>query len=230
VEGGAIGVAGHSTVKNGIGVLGANSTTSGGNVAVWGQVMSPEGTAGMFINFGGGNIIVGRGVDAAEKFSVDASGSVHSAGNIFAAGTINAFSPFADVAERIEARELLKPGDVVEIDPDSAGRFRKVRSAFSTAVAGIVSTAPAITLSNSGSVDRPGSDSRPVLALVGRVPVRANDEGGQIRVGDLLTSSPTIGVAMRCADRLACAGAIVGKALQPLTNRAGVIEVLVTLQ
>src|SRR5207253_2766282 len=50
VDGSAIGVAGHSTVKNGIGVLGANTTTTGGNVAVWGQVMSPEGTAGMFIN------------------------------------------------------------------------------------------------------------------------------------------------------------------------------------
>ena len=68
------------------------------------------------------------------------------------------------------------------------------------------------------------------LALVGRVPCKVDATYGPIAVGDLLTTSPTPGHAMRCDDRLACLGAILGKALEPLDTGTGVILVLVTLQ
>ncbi len=52
--------------------------------------------------------------------------------------------------------------------------------------------------------------------------------------GDVLcatdAASGTAGHAMRCRDRAACAGAIVGKALEPLATGVGVIRAIVMLQ
>jgi hypothetical protein len=67
---------------------------------------------------------------------------------------------------------------------------------------------------------------RPLLALIGRVPVRATTENGPIRVGDLLTSASKPGYAMRCGSAEKCEGAIIGKALEPLEEGEGLILVL----
>lgn len=67
---------------------------------------------------------------------------------------------------------------------------------------------------------------RPLLALLGRVPVKATTENGPIRVGDLLTSSSKPGYAMRCENTQKCEGAIIGKALEALEDEEGVIVML----
>jgi hypothetical protein len=67
---------------------------------------------------------------------------------------------------------------------------------------------------------------RPLLALLGRVPVKATTENGPIRPGDLLTSASKPGYAMRCEDIHRCEGAIIGKALEALDEGGGVILVL----
>ncbi len=67
---------------------------------------------------------------------------------------------------------------------------------------------------------------RPLLALLGRVPVKATTENGPIRVGDLLTSSSRPGYAMRCSDATKCEGAIIGKALEPLNQNEDLILML----
>ena len=48
--------------------------------------------------------------------------------------------------------------------------------------------------------------------------------------GDLLTTSPTQGHAMKAADHVKAFGAIIGKALKPLREGRGMIPVLVALQ
>lgn len=48
--------------------------------------------------------------------------------------------------------------------------------------------------------------------------------------GDLLVTSSTPGYAMKGTDRNRMLGAVVGKALEPLSDGKGVIQVLVTLQ
>jgi hypothetical protein len=184
-------------------------------------VLSPDATAAVFRNRAGGNLIVAQsGPEDHFKFQVTGAGDVHAAGQFYA-GT--AF----DIAERIDTMEALEPGDVVEIDPERAGQFRKVRDAFSTRAAGVVSTKPAVTMGNAGN---PNADKRPVLALAGRVPVKVSNEAGAIQIGDLLTASSTRGVAMRCAEKTKCMGAIVGKALSALDSATGTVEMLVTLQ
>ena len=72
-----------------------------------------------------------------------------------------------------------------------------------------------------------GERSAPLLALIGRVPVKATTENGPIRPGDLLTSASKPGYAMRCGDVAQCEGAIIGKALEALDKSEGVILMLV---
>ena len=55
-------------------------------------------------------------------------------------------------------------------------------------------------------------------------------ENGPIQIGDLLVSSSIPGHAMKGTDRNRMLGAVVGKALEPLSQDTGIIQVLVTLQ
>jgi M6 family metalloprotease-like protein len=68
---------------------------------------------------------------------------------------------------------------------------------------------------------------RPLLALLGRVPVKATTENGPIGPGDLLTSASKAGYAMRCKSAAVCEGAIIGKALEALDNGDGFILMLI---
>jgi subtilisin family serine protease len=155
-------------------------------------------------------------------------------GNVYAAGSFN--SGGADVAEYILASEPLEPGDVVELDPHNPKHYRKVQEPYSPLVAGVISTAPGFVLgakhlSLALSVNGEGRGEvepgeRPLLALLGRVPVKATTESGPIRPGDLLTSASKPGYAMRCEDIHRCEGAIIGKALEALDKGEGVILVL----
>jgi len=155
------------------------------------------------------------------------TGDVHAVGAFYGAGF---YSGSADVAEHINVSEPVEPGDVVEIDPEKPGYFRKARGAYSRLVAGVISSDPGVVLgSNSDPVEGQG-DSRPVLALAGRVPVKATTENGPIRVGDLLVASSKPGYAMRCTDPASAVGAVIGKALEPLEEGEGMIMVQVTLR
>ena len=133
----------------------------------------------------------------------------------------------ADVAEFISGSSFLNPGDVVEIDTDHPGKFRLSSRPNSSAVAGVISTDPGV------SMNAPGAESQtmtgPQLALAGQVPVKATIEGGPISAGDLLVSASTPGHAMRAPDA-PLPGTIIGKALDSLTASQGVIEMLVMLR
>jgi len=164
------------------------------------------------------------------KFRVEKDGDVYADGTYYCSdGAVHVGS--ADVAERINTSEWVEPGDVVEIDPDHPGFFRKPRSPYSTKVAGIISTSPGVVLGNTfdAKADK-WEDNRPVLAIAGRVPVKATTENGPIQIGALLVSSSTPGVAMKGSDRSACLGATIGKAMEPLESGTGVIMVQVMLR
>jgi hypothetical protein len=48
-------------------------------------------------------------------------------------------------------------------------------------------------------------------------------------VGDMLTTSPTVGHAMKAADATQAFGSIIGKALSPLPDGQGLVPILITL-
>ena len=168
-------------------------------------------------------------IESSEKMSSDAV-SVSSDGSAWsrrayfsASGGFNT-GRGADLAERIDTTEPLEAGDLVEIDPQAPGLYRKTRGPDSGLAIGVVASVPAIRLSNRP----PGAekDRRPLLSLMGRVPVKATTENGPIRIGDLLVSSSTSGSVMRCALPDDCDGKLVGKALEALQGGDGVIEML----
>jgi hypothetical protein len=53
---------------------------------------------------------------------------------------------------------------------------------------------------------------------------------GAIAVGDLLTTSPTVGHAMKAADPRRAFGAVLGKALRPMPSGRGLLPILIALQ
>ena len=73
------------------------------------------------------------------------------------------------------------------------------------------------------------TDNRPLLALVGKVPVKVSAENGPIHIGDLLVASSTPGHAMRAGSNPA-PGTVIGKALDNLESGTGVILLLINLQ
>jgi len=51
-----------------------------------------------------------------------------------------------------------------------------------------------------------------------------------VKIGDLLTSSTTPGCAMRAADPARAFGAVIGKALTPLDDGEGLVDMIISLQ
>lgn len=155
----------------------------------------------------------------AAVFRVDTTGRMFSDATVYAA----AFETGeADIAEWVSVSGVVDPGDVLELDPRRTATYRRSNRPCSLLVAGVVSTAPGVTLGGDGA------EGEALLALVGIVPVRVTNEGGPILPGDLLVTSSTPGYAMRWSGTEPCPCSLVGKALEPMTEESGVILVLLT--
>ena len=76
---------------------------------------------------------------------------------------------------------------------------------------------------------QPG-DTRKPIALLGKVFCKADAEYGAIEIGDLLTTSPTPGHAMKATDSTRAPGAVIGKALRALGSGQGLVPLLIALQ
>lgn len=120
-----------------------------------------------------------------------------------------------------------EPGAVVVITND--GALRESEKAYDKRVAGVVSGAgeyrPGILLDR-----RCSPDSRVPVALAGKVCCKVDAGYGAIEVGDLLTTSPSRGCAMKALEQHKAFGAVLGKALASLESWQGIIPVLVALQ
>lgn len=207
-------------------VKGIATASTGSALGIFGEVSSPGGAAGYFLNRNGGNIIVGHtGInDTLSVFRVDSTGRVFADGGFQPNG--------ADFAESMAVtgdRAKYAAGDLLVIDPTASRSLALAQQPYSTLVAGIYSTKPGL-LGATRKVDEPAPESEVPLAVVGIVPCKVTAENGAIRIGDLLVTSSTAGHAMKGTDRSKMLGAVVGKALEPLKEGKGVIQVLVTLQ
>jgi hypothetical protein len=135
----------------------------------------------------------------------------------------------ADCAEDFDIAELsnAEPGTVMVLDAE--GALKPSDRPYDKRVAGVISGAgnykPGLIL------DKQKSDkNRMPIALMGKVYCKVDASYGAIEVGDLLTTSPTSGHAMRANDPLQAFGAVIGKALRPLATGQDLIPILIALQ
>jgi hypothetical protein len=153
-------------------------------------------------------------------------------GNLEVTGNITCFDvrlSGADCAENFEiaGTGVVDPGSVMVVD--EAGTLAPCRDAYDRKVAGVISGAgefkPGLILGAGESL----SNKQPI-ALVGRAYCKVTAREHPIAVGDLLTTSPVPGHAMKADDRARAFGAVIGKALQPLAEGVGMIAILIALQ
>jgi hypothetical protein len=225
VSTGWMGVYGKSdSTTGGAGVMGEGSTAPGviGTSQTWmgvyGKTASTVGGAGvMGESTGTGAGVYGKGGRVAGYFE----------GDVEVTGDIRLTN--ADCAEDFDigVDEFVTPGTVMVLGDD--GALFPSQRAYDKCVAGVVSGGggykPGIVL------DKNRSDgNRQPIALLGKVYCLVDAACGAIEVGDLLTTSPTAGHAMKAADPFKAFGAVIGKALGPLKEGQRLLPILIALQ
>ncbi len=210
------GVVGESKSPTNAGVYGSSDW-----VGVWGISNNFHGVAGQ-ANSPNGAGVYGKGTRAGQ-FD----------GDVAVNGTLNVKVDIvlqnADCAEEfdIASCDSVDPGTVMVLAAE--GALRPSFEAYDKRVAGIVSGAgdyqPGIVLDR-----QPEAGNRQPIALMGKVFCKVDARYGPVEIGDLLTTSPTPGHAMKAADPLKAFGSVIGKALRPLEGGQGLIPVLVSLQ
>jgi len=136
----------------------------------------------------------------------------------------------ADCAEEFDVEgstTSIEPGTVMRIG--DGGALLPSSSSYDKRVAGIVSGAgayrPGIVLDKVR-----GQCERVPLALTGKVYCKVDATYAPVEIGDLLTTSPTLGHAMKAVDPSQAFGAVIGKALHSLPSGQGLIPVLIAQQ
>ena len=203
------GAAGAGVVGIGSGFDGVRGTTDSKNAAGVCGINTNGGIAGKF------------------QGDVEIDGSITGVNNIAVTNDITLTG--ADCAEQFDVAEAqrLEPGTVVVFE--DGGTIRESCEAYDKRVAGVVSGAgeyrPAIVL------DKRTSDrERTTVALIGKVCCKVDADYAPIKVGDLLTASPTPGHAMKASDPYRAFGAVIGKALASFQSGRGLVPVLVALR
>lgn len=227
------GQAGSITVRSNalVEVFGVNGNT--GEVILRGVNAPGQGAPRIRLDPGGANIWVGghgqdgdivlfhqdeNATDDATKATIHLNGS---AGDIVLRN--------ADCAEDfdVEESEAAEPGTVMVLAEE--GKLRRSDGAYDKKVAGVISGAgdyrPGIVLDRQSS-----RGNRQPVALVGKAYCKVDALYSPVEVGDLLTTSPTPGHAMKADDPLKAFGAVLGKALRPLAAGRGLIPILIALQ
>lgn len=217
------GVVGESTT--GVGVRGVSET----NEAVHAETNSPNVAAIAAFNLNPNG--TGAAIFAQKKGDQGHAGFFD--GNVWVSGelTVGKYITLAnaDCAEDFDVAGAVKvePGTVMVLGNE--GALSESQHAYDKRVAGVISGAgdykPGIVLDKQQT-----SGNRQPIALLGKVFCKVDAQFGAIEVGDLLTTSPTPGHAMKTSDPFKAFGAVIGKALRPLTDGQGLIPILIALQ
>jgi hypothetical protein len=172
-----------------------------------------------------GLVQIGNGPSGKEKLTVHGDAKVEGTLSV----TTDILLEGADCAEHFTIADIsgVEPGTVMIIDDECA--LKPCQSAYDKRAAGVVSGGgnyrPGIILDQQAHIE-----GRLPIALVGKVFCKVDAEFGAIEPGDILTTSPTPGHAMKASDPMQAFGAVIGKALRPLARGRGEIPILVALQ
>jgi hypothetical protein len=202
----------------------------GGLAGVFGASDVGAGVVGYSRNQGSFGVIAFGGIRASaidHPTSGEFNGKVQVNGDIQVTGDV--FLQGADCAEQFDVIGVhaIEPGAVMVID--EGGALRLSEQPYDNKVAGVVSGAgsyrPGIVLDKQDA-----QEQRLAIALTGKVFCKVDAQYAPIAVGDLLTTSPSPGCAMKATDGSRSFGTVIGKALRPLEGGQGLIPILVALQ
>ncbi|BDT90201.1 hypothetical protein IFM12275_01770 [Nocardia sputorum] len=136
----------------------------------------------------------------------------------------------ADAAEEFEVANAAEVASGMVMVLGENGKLNPCSSAYDQAVVGVVSGAgryrPGIVFDRGEK----SNDHRVPISVMGKVACRVDAKYGNIRVGDLLTTSPNPGYAMKAADQARAFGTIIGKALGSLDEGNDLVPMLIGLQ
>ncbi|MBI4280888.1 S-layer family protein [Candidatus Uhrbacteria bacterium] len=132
-----------------------------------------------------------------------------------------------DLAEFYPASEPVEAGDLLVVDSSLDLRVKKAPAGQADMLLGIASRTPAIAIEEgwfgAGGV-RQRDPLKPLVALVGRVPIKVTNENGSIEPGDPLTASRTLaGYAMKATEP----SYVVGIALEHFMDSQGKVRAFV---
>ena len=247
ITGFGLAIFGQSTADFGIGVVGSvggeggfgvEGIASGGNgVGLYGEATADGSTGVKGLGFSQGGYFESTGLSYGS--GIVAKGGPSGSAAVFIGNVtirdrdtnevVIELGKGLDYAEGFDVSDVepLEAGTVLIIDPENPGELRRSTLAYDTRVAGIIAGA-----NDLGSGVRLGAEGfEHDVALAGRVYCKADATEAGIRPGDLLTTSPIPGHAMKASDADRARGAILGKAMEPLdAGRTGQILVLVGLQ
>ena len=197
----------------------ATDTTNYFSFGGWGTfgIDAVDVPNGRFVVENSGNVGIGTNAPATK---LHVAGDVTVTGDVLLAG--------ADCAEDFDVIGTLpEPGTVVVIDEN--GTLHESCHAYDKKVAGVVSGAGEYR--HGLVLDKRSSEERRIpLALVGKVYCKVDAQYSPIELGDLLTTSPTPGHAMKAVDPFKAFGSVIGKALACLQTGQGMVPILVALQ
>jgi hypothetical protein len=186
------------------GVYGDSQTTSGNTYGVYGDAKTMLGTA--YGVYGKATSDLGTttwaGYFEGKLKTTDTSGTNH----------------VYDVAELIPCAKNVEAGDVVTVNPNKYREAIKAAKAYDHSMVGIISADPQFSIGDKekANKEKPGKNFQ-FIALAGQVPVKVDASYGPIKPGDLLTSSPDPGYAMKATE----AGSTVGVALESFDGSKG---------
>ncbi len=204
----------------GAGVIGKSGSGNGGYF----ESAQGEGVRGISHNPNHGAVV---GLNDAGGDAGFFAGPVTIQGNAKISGDV--LLTGADCAEdfAIGTETCVDPGTVMVLGED--GDLVPSQRAYDKRVAGVISGAgeyrPAIILDKQQT-----AGIRQPVALVGKVYCKVDAHYSPIEVGDLLTTSPTTGHAMKAADATKSHGSVIGKALKPMAGGQGLLPILISLQ
>ena len=149
-------------------------------------------------------------------------------GNVIVTGDLS--FPGQDCAEEfaVACDSAIEPGTLMAIGCD--GVLEPSACAYDGKVIGVVAGAgdfrPGIVMGKGQNVVQPCMP----IALVGRAYCKADATYGAIKAGDLMTSSPHRGYAMKASDQSRAFGAVIGKAMAALDEGTGLVPIVIALQ
>ncbi|KKT78044.1 MAG: Cell wall surface anchor family protein, partial [Microgenomates group bacterium GW2011_GWB1_44_8] len=145
---------------------------------------------------------------------------------------LSAGNSASDYSEFIAQSEPSEPGDVMILNATMSATVQKSKSAYDQNILGVITTTG--TSNNNGncwdevSCDRTNDPAWANVGMLGQVPVKVTTENGPIAVGDRLTTSTKVGVAMKATQ----ASQVIGQAMEayadPDPNAVGKVMTLVS--